>query len=130
MSGPDLRYRFEWLLVGYAMTVVVIYLSLTSKPPEIDTGLPFQDKIFHALAYFSLMFWFVQIYHSRRQVYYCAIFFVAMGLILEFIQSFDPARYTEFGDMVANTIGVFIALGLSVTPLKNMLVRVESAIST
>ena len=125
MSGPELRYRFEWLLVGYAMVAVVIYLSLTSEPPDIDIDMPLQDKIFHALAYFSLMLWFAQIYHARRQVYIFAAGFVAMGVVLELIQSLDPARYTEFGDMIANTIGVALALGLSTTPLKNVLVSVE-----
>ncbi|NNL06456.1 MAG: hypothetical protein HKO86_01940, partial [Gammaproteobacteria bacterium] len=55
--NPDLRYRRLWLFIGYALVAMVIYLSLTSSPVHIDTELPYQDKLFHALAYFALTFW-------------------------------------------------------------------------
>ncbi len=46
------------------------------------------------------------------------IFFLCLGLLLEFFQGFDPKRYSEVGDMVANTLGVAAALVLSRTPCK------------
>lgn len=124
-QNPDLRYRMLWLVVGYAMVAVVIYLSLTSRPIHIDTSLPYQDKLFHALAYFVITFWFIQIYHIRSHVVQWVIFFLCLGLLLEYLQGFDPKRYSEVGDMIANSLGVVAGAGLSMTPLRNSLVKLE-----
>ena len=107
------------------MIILVIFLSLTSSQVEIDTELPYLDKLFHALAYFSLTFWFMQIYHIKHHVIRWAIFFLSLGLLLEYLQSFDPERYSEVGDMVANTLGVMLGVGLSMTPLRYTLVKFE-----
>ena len=101
--NPELRYRKLWLIIGYALIALVVYLSLTSSPVEIDTDLPYQDKLFHALAYFLLTFWFMQIYHIKHHVFWWVIFFLSLGLMLEYLQGFDPERYSEVGDMIANT---------------------------
>jgi len=122
---PDLKLRFLWLSIGYALVVLVVFLSLTSNP--VDTGLsfPYEDKVHHAFAYFVLMFWFAQIYHDKFQRYMIAIIFIIMGLTLEYLQSFDPKRMAEFGDMVANTTGVVLGLSLTITNAKNVLLKIE-----
>jgi len=129
IMNPELRYRKLWLSIGYLLIVVVVFLSLTSNPVQVDTDLPYQDKLFHALAYFSLTFWFMQIYHIRHHVFQWAIFFLCLGLLLEFFQGFDSKRYSEVGDMVANTLGVAAALVLSRTRVRFMLVRFERYIT-
>ncbi len=95
MMNPELRYRKLWLIVGYLLIALVIFLTLTSSPVHIDTNLPYQDKLFHALAYFSLTFWFMQIYHVRHHAIQWVIFFLSLGLLLEYLQGFDPERYSE-----------------------------------
>ena len=127
--NPKLRYRWLWLLIGYGLIVLVVYLSLTSHPVQIDTRLPYQDKLFHVLAYFSLTFWFMQIYHVRQHMVFWLIFFLCLGFAMEYMQGFDSARYSEAGDMVANALGVVIAMLLSRTRLRYMLVRLEGFIS-
>jgi len=127
--NPDLRYRKLWLLVGYLLIALVIFLSLTSSPVEIDTDLPYQDKLLHALAYFLLTFWFMQIYHIRHHVFRWVIFFLCLGLLLEYLQGFDSRRYSEVGDMLANALGVAVALVLSRTQLRFMLTRLERYIA-
>ena len=108
---------------------MVVFLSLTSKPVQIDTSLPYQDKLFHALAYFSLTFWFMQIYHIRHHVFQWVIFFLCLGILLEYLQGFDSNRYSEVGDMIANTLGVVVAVALAGTPLRFMLARFERYIT-
>lgn len=111
--NPDFRYRPLWLIVGYALVALIIYLSLTGNPPQIDLGLDYQDKFLHVLAYFTLMGWFSQIYHKQAQRLAYAISFILMGVLIEYIQSFDPARYYETEDMIANTLGVAVAVLLA-----------------
>ena len=126
--NPELRYRKFWLIIGYLLIALVIFLSLTGKPVRFDTSLPYQDKLFHALAYFALTFWFMQIYHIRHHVIRWVIFFLCLGLLLEYLQGFEPKRYSEVGDMVANTLGVAAAVGAARTPLRFLLMKLESCI--
>lgn len=123
--NPQLRYRTFWLLIGYALIVLVVYLSLVSDPVELDTGLPYQDKLLHVLAYFSLTFWFMQVYHVRQHALFWVVFFLCLGLFLELMQGLEPARYSETADMVANVLGVVLALLLSRTRLRFLLVGLE-----
>lgn len=125
-ANPEFRYKQLWLMVGYALVLFVVYLSVTSEPPEIELGFKFQDKLFHALAYFSLMFWFAQIYHVKTQRLIIALAFVALGVSMEGVQSFDPKRYAEFDDMVANTFGVAVGILLTKKALKNLLKQFET----
>ena len=126
MENPALRFRGLWLLIGYSLIALIVYLSVTSDPVDLDTGLPFQDKLFHMLAYFTLTAWFVQIYHVKRQLNGWAIAFICLGLSMEYVQSFEPTRQADFADMIANAIGVTLGYALSATPLRYVLVRIES----
>jgi VanZ family protein len=125
---PDLKLRFLWLTIGYALVALVVFLSLTSSPVDLELGFPLQDKLFHALAYFTLMAWFSQIYHHRFQRNMIAVVFVFMGVTLEYLQGFDPNRYFEIADMIANSIGVALGFSVALTSAKNILVRVEQVI--
>ena len=124
-KNPEFRLKTLWLLIGYALVMFVVYLSVTGNPPELELGFKFQDKFFHALAYCSLMFWFAQIYHVKKQRLLFALAFVLLGALMEGIQSLDPNRYAEFNDMVANTVGVAIGILLTKRSLKNILYYFE-----
>ena len=108
--NPNYRYQKLWLAIGYVLVMIVIYLSVTSSPLLPDIEVPYFDKVGHLLAYFILMGWFAQIYHVKKQRLIFSLSFIALGVLMEFVQSFDPARMAEFSDMVANTLGVVIAL--------------------
>ena len=123
---PKLKLRLLWLAIGYMLVALVVYLSLTSHPVELDIEIDYLDKIFHTLAYFALMFWFTQIYHDKFWRYSYAIFFVLLGIGMEYLQSFDPERFYEFADMLANTAGVVLALLLASTPAKNILLQIDN----
>ena len=123
--NPELRYRKLWLIIGYLLIVLVIFLSLTSSPVEIDTSLPYEDKLFHMIAYFVLTFWFMQIYHIRHHVIRWVVFFFCLGMLLEYLQGFDSNRYSEVADVFANTLGVIAGVGLAMTPLRFTLQKLE-----
>ncbi len=126
---PDLKLRFLWLTIGYALVVLVVFLSLTSSPVDMEMGFPYEDKVFHALAYFTLMAWFSQIYHDKFQRNMIAVVFVFMGVTLEYLQGFDANRYFEFADMIANSIGVALGFSIALTSAKNTLLNIEKVLS-
>ena len=126
-ENPIHRYQTLWLAIGYALVALVVYLSVTSNPPDPGIEMPNFDKVAHTLAYFLMMGWFAQLYHLKKQRIIYALSFVALGIVLEFIQSFDPARMAEFADMVANASGVVIAILITRMPtFRLILQKVES----
>ena len=128
-ENPTHRYQNTWLAIGYALVALVIYLSVTSTPPLPDVDVPYFDKVGHLFAYFMMMGWFAQIYHVKKQRIIYALSFIVLGIALEFVQSFDPARMAEFADMVANTSGVVAAVLLTMKPaFRLILQKVETYI--
>ena len=94
--------RRAGLAIGWAAVAVVVYLSLTPAPPQVE--LDHGDKLGHFLAYASLTWWFGQFYSYRARAA-CALGFVAMGIALEFAQGALGYRSLELADMAANTLG-------------------------
>ena len=109
-----LRYAQRWLLLGRALILAVIVLSLmpTTQTPELAHG----DKLGHLLAYGVLMFWFAGLY---RRGYWprLAIGFILLGVALEYLQGLTGYRSYDPLDMLANSLGVAVGAGLALTPL-------------
>lgn len=124
----QLRHRRLWQFTGYCLVFVVIYLSVTSRPVDLGPDFVLKDKFYHTLAYFSLMAWFAQLYHDVYPRMVTAAIFILMGIALEFVQSLNPARYFEYGDMLANTLGVIIAYWMTLGAGKYVLQRFEGII--
>lgn len=127
--NPNHRYQKLWLTIGYALVTLVIYLSVSSNPPDSGIEWSHFDKVLHALSYFMVMVWFAQIYHVKKPRIICAILLVVLGMLLEYVQSFDPARTAEFADIVANTAGVMLALIVTTKPaFRSLLQKIETYI--
>ena len=128
-ANPDLKYRYFWLLVGYAIIALVVYLSLTSKPIDLYMGFKNQDKLYHAAAYFALMFWFSQIYHRNVQRAQLIVAFVFLGILLEFLQGLTPHRDPDIADAMADMAGVLLGYVVTRRRLRFLLAKVENIFS-
>ena len=112
------------------MTLIssIIYLSLTASFPPyllIEKDL----KLNHILAYAVLMSFFAQILLSRRMVWFFAMLFVVMGIVLEYLQGMTGYRTFSYYDMCADALGVSVGLLISKTPLKNSVEYVDRKIA-
>ena len=92
------------LVLGWGWAAAIVWLSLTPSPPRVDFAA--SDKLGHLLAYGLLMFWFCQVYASRKIRIVHAIAFLAMGIGLEVLQGMSGLREYDVLDMLANAIGV------------------------
>lgn len=117
-------YRL-WQAIGWALVGAVMWLSLTPHPPEPPPFLVW-DKAQHALAYACLMLWFRQAFSSR---WFWPIFFLLLGIGLEFLQDLGGVRTFDPNDMLANSLGVCLGWILGRTPLGHMLARLDSLIA-
>jgi hypothetical protein len=109
--------RILTLLLGWGWAAAIVWLSLTPSPPEVDFAEG--DKLGHFAAYALLMFWFAQLYFGAKTRIAYAAGFIAMGVVLEFLQGGLGYRSYDLLDMYANTAGVASgwALGWIAPPL-------------
>ena len=98
--------RKALVAAGWGWAAVIVWLSLTPSPPDLD--IKQGDKLGHFAAYGLLMFWFAKLYlaQSARVAYAAA--FILMGITLEFMQAELGYRSYEVFDMYANTLGVLL----------------------
>ncbi len=118
-----LAYRKLWLFVAVMLLVLILYLSMTSKPYLPTPG--HSDKLYHFLAYMVLMGWWLQLFQQRISRLILALVFIAMGVGIEVMQSYHPLRYFDVWDMLANTSGVVLAWLLGFTVFDQALYFVE-----
>ncbi|GAB6039980.1 hypothetical protein JCM17961_06530 [Endothiovibrio diazotrophicus] len=116
MSGLAVRLaesplRGWWQLFGGGWLTLVVYLSLTGSPPQVDLGIDAADKLEHLAAYGWLMGWFAPLWPAWRHRLRLAAALIALGITLEFLQQLGGVRHFEVADMAANATGVLIAFG-------------------
>ncbi len=119
----SLRFKKLWLTIGWSLVIAVIALSL--MPPPTLPPINHLDKLEHFIAYFVLMGWFAQIYHTPRQRLYCMIGFLLLGGLLEVLQGLGETRQADWADALANSIGVLVAWQLTKTRLAYVLTYFE-----
>jgi glycopeptide antibiotics resistance protein len=120
-----LRYKTLWLSIGISLIITVVLLSLMAPPTDMMDVLP-NDKFGHFIAYFALMGWFAQIYHTNKQRWLYLIGFLILGLSLEILQGLGGFRHADLFDMLANSAGIISAFLLTKTKLAYILVYIES----
>ena len=91
--------------------IIVFYLSIVnaSEIPNFAMQSFISDKFIHAFVYFYLTLLGLFSRFKISEVY-IAINIFMFGLLVEIIHYFHPFRYFEYFDLLANLIGVTIAL--------------------
>ena len=101
-SAAGMR-RWRWVLAALATTVT--WLALSSAPPDgLDTG---WDKLNHAGAFAVLtvvsIFAFAR---SQRNLWRLLGGLLCFGAAIQVAQSFTPTRSAEWGDLLADLVGM------------------------
>ena len=90
------------------LLVVVTYLALTPKPlVGLESGL---DKVGHLLAFTALAFTGYLGVPTRTALPFGLL---AYGGLIELLQLFVPGRSAEWGDLLADGIGIGVGIGLA-----------------
>ena len=94
------------------LVVLVSYLALTPTPLEgSDSGL---DKVGHFLAFTALAFAACIGFPASSGRRTALLFgLLAYGGLIEILQSFVPGRTSEWGDLLADGIGIAFGMGLA-----------------
>jgi len=123
------RYAKVWLTLGWLLVALVVFLSLWPKPPQ---PLEFEqsDKLYHVIVYMTLMLWFANIYPQRSSQLQLSMGFFVMGVCLELLQGVTEYRTFSYTDMLANGIGILLALYLAKTRFATYLLRLDTWLTT
>ena len=98
MTNPPHMLRLLFWLCGLA----VLVLSLAPHAERLpSTG---WDKSNHFLAFATLMVLGLTAYPHRRVALPAGL--LLFGAAIEVLQSFTPHRYAEWGDLLADAIGI------------------------
>lgn len=103
---------------------IVVVVSLMPPPPmpDIDGG----DKIGHFLAYFVLAASAVQLFRNWPALLGAGLGLVLLGVGIEYAQdTLTTTRMIDPKDALANTLGVIAGLATRLTPLRDLLLRMD-----
>lgn len=103
------KLQLGWRIVGILMLGVVWWGCLTPSPPNIPQPFFDFDKLEHGFAYLVLAAWFAAIYRARRQRIVILVLLVAMGGLIEILQTYT-GRDAEWFDWFADIAGALLGL--------------------
>ena len=110
----NLLYLFikkNYLFISFSILIVIAVLSLYPENLQTFHKTNYLDKIFHFIAYFFLALP-VSIIKPKYWLIYIVIFLLS-GLLIEFLQTFNPEHQAELLDLMSNFVGVFSAMCIS-----------------
>jgi VanZ family protein len=113
-----------WYQLGALMLLVVGALSLLPAP-EIAVN----DKLGHLFVYLVLAAWFGLLAESRIALLWTGLGLLAYGILIELLQSMTSFRFAEWGDVLANLIGIAIGLLVFFTPLRRVLAAIDGLLA-
>ena len=99
------------IIIAFAVTITITFLSLY-KLPSTNIGVKNADKIYHAIAYFTLAFaWLLTFYKKPTKKYTVVLSCIIFGIIIEVLQeTLTNYRTGDYIDIFANSLGVCLAL--------------------
>lgn len=93
-----------WPGIGWFGVALLLYLSLSPRPPEIS--LDHGDKVGHALAYAVLLYWWAQVFVLTRARVRLSAGLLALGIAIEYVQGWTGIRTFDYWDMLADAAGI------------------------
>ena len=97
-----------WQAITWLLVITVVGLTLWPADKLYEVG--GSDKLYHLVAYLSLVF--PAALARPRRWYWVVFALIAMGGAIELIQPY-VMRSREFGDFAANSVGVAIGVGIA-----------------
>ena len=122
-SLKPLRHPLFWCAMWCLAITVVVCASLLPPPMPDFAG---NDKVSHFLAYFVLASCAVQLFRNWASLLGAGLGLVLLGIGIEYAQdTFTDNRMIDARDALANTLGVIAGLATRLTPLRDLLLRID-----
>ena len=109
--GLNIIRRLANVAFGIGVTLLII---LSLAPGQELPSIELSDKWGHFIAFAMVMTAFGVGASNWRRCIAGALAIIALGVVLEGLQSFSPGRQPSVLDAAVNTIGVFVGIFLAV----------------
>ena len=105
------RYRLYYQILFYSVLALGTYLGMRPEAPPTPITFSGVDTVYHAGGLFvcTLLSYLA---HPRWRWWWRGAFMFAVGVAIEYAQTFQSTRTADIRDIYANSVGV--ALGLAV----------------
>ena len=93
--------------------ILIMYFSIlpASSIPNIAALSFLTDKMIHALIFLYLSYMGLKSYFDISKLVLLGLIF-SFGLVIEIIHFYHPYRFFEIPDLIANLIGILLALAI------------------
>jgi len=95
----------------YFSLLVCSFFAFAPSPPELPV-FRLGDVVLHAFA-FSFLTFLLPLAHPRVTPVPAALWMLGYGVLIEFVQSFEPERSTELKDLLVDVAGIAVGLLLA-----------------
>ena len=119
-----LQLQWLWYSIGAMMLFVVTAASLLPAP-DVGVG----DKLSHLVTYVLLAGWFSLLAVNHLRLAFTLLGLLAYGGLIELLQGMTGYRYPEWGDLLANGIGIVLGGLVYFTPLVGLLQKIDSLLA-
>ena len=120
-------FRRPWLWAGLWLLLIATIVIGSLLPSGDLTSLPrVSDKLQHFAGYFVLAAGAVQLFARTRALLLACLALIALGLGLEVAQGLlTSSRMMDARDALANLLGVLTGLATRLTPLRDLVLRID-----
>ena len=100
-------------VIFFLSLILIMYFSIlpASSIPNIAALSFLTDKMIHALIFLYLSFIGLNSYFNISNLWLLVLIF-SFGLVIEIIHFYHPYRFFEILDLIANLIGILLALAI------------------
>jgi VanZ family protein len=99
--------RALWFCLGWLQALGITVLCLWPLRELPGSDIPWSDKLYHAAAFGSLMWWFA-VALPRSRWWRTGLLVLGLGVAIEFLQGFVPFRAPSLADALADGLGVLV----------------------
>jgi len=105
--------KILYKVIFFLSLILIMYFSIlpASSIPNIAALSFLTDKMIHALIFLYLSFIGLNSYFNISNLWLLVLIF-SFGLVIEIIHFYHPYRFFEILDLIANLIGILLALAI------------------
>ena len=123
-----LEFSRRWLIAGVSLLLIVLVFALVPDIWPWGHGRGSEhfisDKVLHAATFAVLALWYTGQY-AKGSYWWLALGLIGYGGFIEVCQSMTTYRTAEWGDLVADGIGIVTGMAVATTGTGGWSVRAE-----
>lgn len=102
------KNALTWKVIFWANGILLLYLTLMPSVQQ-TVSIPNIDKVFHFIGFGAFAFFCVLAF-PKLKPWIVVVISTLLGVLVEIVQSFIPYRGFSVADMLADFLGIIVAI--------------------